>query len=89
MSEPKLDLSYAEPSFRRGRPLGQLLLESGALETGDLLGALAEKGRSGAPIARIVEADALADPSQIVAAQARHWGVMALDRDDQPPDPDL
>ncbi|SMC71942.1 glycosyltransferase family 2 protein [Primorskyibacter flagellatus] len=89
MSEPKLDLSRAELPVQHGRPVGQMLLEAGALETGDLLNALAEKGRSGARIARICEADALADPSQIVAAQARHWGVMALDRDDQPPDPDL
>ena len=89
MSEPKLDLSRAASAVQRGRPIGQLLLEEGVLESSDLLKALAEQGRSRATMARICEADALADPSQIVAAQARHYGVMALERDDHPADPEL
>jgi cellulose synthase/poly-beta-1,6-N-acetylglucosamine synthase-like glycosyltransferase len=54
-----------------------------------MLEALTKSRRSGQPPARVIEAEAIASPEDVLAAQASHYGAMALRRHATPPDPEL
>jgi len=90
MSDALLDLTVDDVPLRhRRQPLGRLLMEDAGLSPSDLTSALAERGRSKAPMERICLAQGLATPAQVLRAQARHYGAMELSRDRSDPDPDL
>ncbi|SEL58646.1 Glycosyltransferase, catalytic subunit of cellulose synthase and poly-beta-1,6-N-acetylglucosamine synthase [Roseivivax marinus] len=73
----------------RGRPLGGLLLDGGAVAPDRLLDALGEAEATGAPIDRVLQAHGLATPDACLRARGRHHGLPVLDRDTTPPCPSL
>ncbi|MFW2587614.1 glycosyltransferase family 2 protein [Sagittula sp. SSi028] len=73
----------------RGQPVSHILIENRKSSPRVMLGAMAEAHRINQPLARVVEAEALASPKDVLLAQAQHFGVMVLDRETTPPAPDL
>ncbi|RAK22979.1 GspE/PulE/PilB domain-containing protein [Salipiger aestuarii] len=73
----------------RGRPIGAILLANGNLGAGDAVFALAEALRSGAALPRVLLAEDLASPGQVLDAQALHYGAMTLSSAQTPPDDNL
>ncbi len=71
------------------RPISRTLIQSGAVAPASMLSALAQAAEHGTPLERILVADGLATPDQVLRAQARHWGVTCLSPDTSPPDPEL
>ncbi|WP_417724780.1 glycosyltransferase family 2 protein [Salipiger sp.] len=92
-------MSSALPVFRtarleqaglpRGKPLGSILMASGAIAPLDAATALSESWRHGADLPRVLIAEELATPEQVLDAQALHFGAMRLDRGRHPADPML
>lgn len=72
---------------RRGTPLARLLIEDGAIGAQPLVGALAEAGRVNRPVARIVSAEGLVSPEDLLKAQADHYGALVLRKAASPTDP--
>lgn len=79
----------AQAQSRRGQPVSRLLIDGGQVAPRTMLGALAEASRVGEPVARVLEAEALASREDILAAQAQHYAAMVLRRADSPPDTGL
>ncbi|MEX2102847.1 MAG: hypothetical protein WD805_02700 [Gaiellaceae bacterium] len=68
------DVSVASEGVLVGRPLGELLINRGWVEHGDVSGALAEQGRTGRPLGEIlVDRGAVSPPelSRALAEQAK------------------
>jgi cellulose synthase/poly-beta-1,6-N-acetylglucosamine synthase-like glycosyltransferase len=89
MHTPRATLSkqhLAQAQSRRGRPVSSILIDDGHVAPRVMAGALAEAGRSGAPIARVLEAESLATREDVLAAQAYHYGALVLRRADMPPE---
>ncbi len=92
-------MSMTSPVFRtsrlaqvaspRGRPIGAILLANGNLRAGDAMFALAESFSSGADLPRVLLAEDLASPEQVLEAQALHYGAMTLSAAETPPDEGL
>jgi len=75
---------------RRGRkPLGQILLEMGAVDPGDLLRAVAMRDRQDLPLGDILLAHGWVAEGDLMTALAAQWGAEALDLIGQRPDPRL
>ncbi|MFZ5962827.1 glycosyltransferase [Thalassococcus sp. BH17M4-6] len=92
MRAPRLDrknMHLAQAASPRVQPLGRVLMSQGALAPGALVSALAAARTAEAPLDRVVLAEDLASPADVLRAQALHWGAMALDRGATPPDPAL
>ncbi|MGR3271369.1 glycosyltransferase family 2 protein [Thalassococcus profundi] len=70
----------------RGQPLGRILIDMGALSAADALSALSAAQDTGAPIDRVIRAEALASPEAVLHAQSLHWGAARLDPRTTPPD---
>ncbi|MBN9888450.1 glycosyltransferase [Pelagibaca abyssi] len=64
-------------------------MQNGHLRPADAALALAECHRSGAALPRVLIAEALASPEEVLEAQALQYGAMRLDRLSHPPDPEL
>ncbi|WP_242531659.1 glycosyltransferase family 2 protein [Salipiger thiooxidans] len=79
----------AQAELPRGRPLWAILLANGTLMPTGAVQALAEAERSGAALPRVLVAEDLATPEQVLEAQALHYGAMILRREANPPDPAL
>ena len=75
--------------MRERMPLGQILLEMGAVDPGNLLRAVAMRGRQDQPIGDILQAHGWVSESDLMAALAVQWGAEALDVIGQRPDPRL
>lgn len=89
MSSPSLVFRtsrLAQADSPRGRPIGAILLNNGTLRAGDAMFALSETFRSGASLPRVLLAEDLASPVQVLDAQALHYGAMTLSPTDTPPD---
>ena len=71
------------------KPLGQILLEMGAVDPGNLLRAVAMRDRQDLPLADILQAHGWVAEADLMAALAAHWGAEALDLIGQRPDPRL
>lgn len=91
MSEPQPDFSRPQAAYAlaRGKPLGRILLDTGAMEPSDMVPALVEANRAQVALNRVVVAEGLATPAEVLTAQCLHWGAMRLDRGVSPPDPAL
>ena len=84
-SEKLLGQAGAAP----GTPVSQFLIEHGVVTPRVMVGALAEAGRVDAPLARVIAAEGLASPEAVLAAQARHFGLAILRREQTPPEADI
>ena len=71
------------------KPLGQILLEMGAVDPGDLLRAVAMRGRQDQPLGDILQAHGWVSEADLMTALAMQWGAEALDLIGQRPDPRL
>lgn len=71
------------------RAVGQILLDMGALQTGDLLRALALQSRQDALLGDILLAHDMITEAQLAAALARQFSTVVIDPVAQPPDPRL
>ncbi|MHC0053191.1 glycosyltransferase family 2 protein [Actibacterium sp. D379-3] len=79
------------PARRRAtrRPLGDFLLESGALSPADLTRALALQSREDLRLGDILLAHGMVTEPQLTAALARQYSALPVDLDALPPDPRL
>lgn len=78
------------PTGPRDRwPLGRYLVENGVISPGQLLLALHQQQRHGAPIGGILRAEGWASAKAIRAALAQQHGLQTADLARQPPDPAL
>lgn len=71
------------------KPLGQILLEMGAVDPGDLLRAVAMRDRQDLPLGDILLAHGWVTEADLMAALSAHWGAEAVDLIGQRPDPRL
>ncbi len=70
-------------------PVSSLLMDKGLVAPDLMLDAMARAANGRVSLERVLVADALATPQDILAAQARHWGVTCVDPRTMAPDPDL
>lgn len=70
-------------------PLGQILLEMGAVRPGDLLKALALRKRQEVRLGDILLAHGWVGAAELMAGLARQWGATVVDLIAEPPDPRL
>jgi len=75
--------------MRERTPLGQILLEMGAVDPGNLLRAVAMRGRQDQPLGDILQAHGWVTEADLMAALAVQWAAEALDVIGQRPDPRL
>ncbi|MFH5776867.1 glycosyltransferase [Paracoccus sp. NGMCC 1.201697] len=71
------------------RPLGQILVEDGAIEPGDLLRAVAMRQRQNARLGQILLAQGLVTEEALTSALSRQWRSSVVDMVRLPPDPRL
>lgn len=76
----------AAGSLRR-RPLGQILLEQGALAPGDLLRALALQARQEARLGDILLSHGMVTDAQLMTGLAKQYRARPITSDEPPPDP--
>ncbi|WP_376874397.1 glycosyltransferase [Albirhodobacter sp. R86504] len=77
-----------QPSPKR-TPLGQLLLEAGAVDPGNLLKALSLRERQDVRLGDILLAHGWVRENDLMAALARQWNATVVDLVATPPDPRL
>ncbi|MFP1643241.1 glycosyltransferase [Pontitalea aquivivens] len=70
-------------------PLGQILLEMGAITPGNLLKALALRNRQEVRLGDILQAHGWVSETDLMAALARQWGAAVVDLLAERPDPRL
>lgn len=70
-------------------PLGQILLEDGAVEPGHLLKAVVLRQRQNARLGEILLAHGWVSEAKLMRALSRQWRVALLDPQRSPPDPRL
>lgn len=80
------EATRAQTADQRGQPLSHILIDDGSVAASDMLRALAEAQRLDQPVSHIVAAESLATPEQVLSAQARSYGALALRREVKPPD---
>ncbi|MDN5567525.1 MAG: glycosyltransferase [Paracoccus sp. (in: a-proteobacteria)] len=74
---------------RNLRPLGQILLEDGALDPADLLKATVASQKQRQPLAQILLAQRAVVPDALARALSRQWRTSAIDPQTSPADPRL
>lgn len=74
---------------RNQRPLGQILLEDGAVDPANLLKAAVMRQRQDVRLGRILLAHGWVTPAALTRALSRQWRTTALDPAETPPDPRL
>lgn len=70
-----------------GQPISRILIDQNAIPTKDMVFALGEADRLGAPLEHVLRSEGLADQDDILLAHATHLGALLLRRDISPPDP--
>lgn len=70
-----------------GQPISRILIDQNAIPTKDMVFALGEADRLGAPLEHVLRSEGLADRDDILLAHATHLGALLLRRDISPPDP--
>ncbi|MEE2862346.1 MAG: glycosyltransferase [Paracoccus sp. (in: a-proteobacteria)] len=70
-------------------PLGQILLEDGALDPSDLLKATVIGQRRSLPLAKVLLSQGMVTPVALAKGLARQWRTSAIDPDVTPADPRL
>ena len=89
---PAADLTAPPPvplSTREARPLGQILLEDGAVEPGHLLKALVMRQREHVRLGQILLAQGWVTAEALASALSRQWRTSTVDPDELRPDPRL
>lgn len=76
-------------SHRNERPLGQILLEDGAVDPGDLMKAVMMRRRQDVPLGEILLTQGWVAPAALTKALSRQWRCSVLDLKAMPPDPRL
>ncbi|MDS9466134.1 glycosyltransferase [Paracoccus sp. MBLB3053] len=76
-------------SERDLRPLGQILIEDGAIDPRNLLKALVMRQRQSARLGEILLANGWVDEQALARALARQWRASIIDLGEMPPDPRL
>ena len=71
------------------RSLGQILLEDGAIDPGDLLRATILQEQRRASLAHVLLAERFVTPDALARAQSRRWRTTTIDPRQTPPDPRL
>lgn len=89
LPSPAPPLRQAAPRPAERLPLGQILLEAGAVDPGDLLKAVAMRGREDARLGDILLAHGWVREADLTAALSAQWGAEAVDLERHPPDPRL
>ncbi|MDO5647954.1 glycosyltransferase [Paracoccus sp. (in: a-proteobacteria)] len=74
---------------RRQQPLGQILLDDGAISEANLLKALVMRRRENVRLGEILLAHKWVTPQALLHALSRQWRTTAIDPCDTPPDPRL
>ena len=72
--------------LRQRRPLGDVLVESGALQPSDLATALALQARQNVRLGDILLAHGMVDEETLAAAIARQYNALPIDLNHMPPD---
>ncbi|MGD9918032.1 MAG: glycosyltransferase [Paenirhodobacter sp.] len=85
--EPALRLVERPAPAPRRTPLGQILLEMGAVSPGDLLKALALRGREDVRLGDILLTHGWVTEAALMAALATQWKAAVVDLIATPPDP--
>lgn len=86
------DVTPIRTAKKRGRdrvPLGQLLLDRGALAPGDLLAALAMRARQDARLGDILLTHRMVTEHALFGALSQQWSAQIVDLAAEPPDPRL
>ena len=91
---PRVESAMASPvppslASRSRLPLGQLLLEDGAVDPGNLLKASVMRGRQDSRLSEILLAQGWVTPEALLRALCRQWRTTALDPARTPGDPRL
>ena len=88
-----LDRTYPVRLFgdlrRNPQLLGDLLLDTGQIDTGLLRAALAKRQKSGARLGQVLRESGLVSPAALTEALGIQWGIGRVDLDQAPADPDL
>ena len=84
-----LDHGIAPSAARDRRPLGQILLEDGAVEPGNLLKATMIRQRQASRLEQVLLANGWVQPEALTRALSRQWGCSVIDLAEMPPDPRL
>ncbi|MDB6182405.1 glycosyltransferase family 2 protein [Paracoccus fistulariae] len=71
------------------RKLGQILLEDGAIDSGDLLKAVVMRQRQNVPLGQILLAQGWVTPQALLSALSRQWRTGVVDAEKTPADPRL
>ena len=81
----------AQPTMapRNQQPLGQILLEDGAVDPGNLLKASVMRGRQDSRLGQILLSQGWVTPEALLRALCRQWRTTALDPAKTPGDPRL
>lgn len=74
---------------RDQRPLGQILLEDGAVDPGDLLKAMVRQTSLGVRLGQVLLAQGMVEPAALARALSRQWHTSAINPDQTPADPRL
>ncbi|WP_145397343.1 glycosyltransferase family 2 protein [Paracoccus sulfuroxidans] len=74
---------------RDQRPLGQILLEDGAVESGNLLKAAMIRQRQASRLGEVLLANGWVQPEALTRALSRQWRSSVIDLAAMPPDPRL
>lgn len=85
--QPQPQLATAPRPQPGRKPLGQILLEMGAVRPGDLLKALALRNRQDVRLGDILLTHGWVSETDLMAALARQWGAAVVDLIAEPPDP--
>lgn len=86
---PEVSDSPTPPPHPSRRPLGQILLERGALAPGDLIKALALRNREDVRLGDILLTHGWVREADLMAALAVQWGATVVDLIAEAPDPRL
>jgi cellulose synthase/poly-beta-1,6-N-acetylglucosamine synthase-like glycosyltransferase len=78
----------AAPAQRR-LAIGAALLRAGVVAADDMVSALAHRGREAGRLPDVLRARGLVDEADLLAAEARNWGLGVIDPAADPPDPRL
>ncbi|SIS71844.1 Glycosyltransferase, catalytic subunit of cellulose synthase and poly-beta-1,6-N-acetylglucosamine synthase [Roseivivax lentus] len=70
----------------RGRSVAGLMVDARQVSASQMVEALGEAVATGAPLRHVLLAQDLVDESEYVSTLARRYGVMALNREEHPPD---
>lgn len=88
MSGPVLVHEAPRPQPAETDPLGEILLERGAVAEDDLHQALSIQPGTGAALGDLLIAHGWADAAAVAEALAQQWGLGYANLDQDPPDPD-